>query len=321
MLTLVDYTSDYYDRWNEFVKKSVNGTIFQRLDFLSYHGERFNNHENHALILKGQEIWATLPIAYFTNNGKSVGKSPYGGSYGGIVVSRELSYLEANEIVNLLKQYWLKRGQAEIHITPKVNFGDCGQILEFCLLKNGFEVVNSDALSVIKLVGCEEVGHLFTASARRHYRKGLGNTVRVELRSNSIDDFWCVLEKNFEKFDVSATHSKAEWQWLCDHFPREVWMDIAYLGDVPVAAIGQIKIDSKMHSAFYILQDPAYQDLQALTLLFHDSMTAAIDDGISFYDLGTSSVNMEARANLFRFKESLGAIALIRNSYKLEIYK
>ncbi|HWY35585.1 MAG TPA: hypothetical protein VNX68_13140, partial [Nitrosopumilaceae archaeon] len=69
MLNLVEYTSKYYQAWNNFVNSSNNGTLFHRLDFLSYHGKKFESIENHLLFFKGDELFAVLPAGVIDMGG------------------------------------------------------------------------------------------------------------------------------------------------------------------------------------------------------------------------------------------------------------
>ena len=62
MLTIEKYTNKYKNKWNSFVKRSYNGTIFSHRNFINYHIDR--SFVDHSLIIKeGREIIALLPAA------------------------------------------------------------------------------------------------------------------------------------------------------------------------------------------------------------------------------------------------------------------
>ena len=52
-----------------------------------------------------------------------------------------------------------------------------------------------------------------------------------------------------------------------------------------------------------------------MSLIVYDTILKAKEDGFKYFDFGTSSVNMKGRENIFRFKESFGAIGVFRHTY------
>ena len=48
-LKMIEYNAAYHNLWNDFVERVDNGTIFHRLDFLAYHGQKFKVNEEHLL--------------------------------------------------------------------------------------------------------------------------------------------------------------------------------------------------------------------------------------------------------------------------------
>lgn len=54
-----------WEAWTHFVEHANEGTIFHRLDFLQYHGERFSQHEHHLAWYKGQTLFGIIPMAIF----------------------------------------------------------------------------------------------------------------------------------------------------------------------------------------------------------------------------------------------------------------
>ena len=316
MFDLIRYTDQYRDKWNKFVNSSLNGTIFHHLDFLAYPGDKFSDKESHLIWLKGAEIVAVLPLAIFEKEGRKTALSPYGASYGGIITKEEFSFQQTRALIESLIEFAKTEGIDELKLTPPMNLEGWSDIVEFELLRTEAKMVNSDATSIIPLYrsGNISADH-FSSSARRHFKKGLKNDIRIALDSDDLDGFWDVLDKTFAKFEIGPVHNREEWELLMKTFPDRVKMDLAYINDEPVAAIGRILIRPGTDSSFYILQDPARQHLQGLTVLFNAVLEDSAAQGVRFFDLGTSSVSMMPRENIFRFKESLGAITYLRKTY------
>ena len=67
----IEYTPELAARWDDFVSKANNGTIFHTQRFLSYHpDDRF---EHHHLIFDDRGKWAgVLPGAVAFRDGKRI---------------------------------------------------------------------------------------------------------------------------------------------------------------------------------------------------------------------------------------------------------
>lgn len=90
---------------------------------------------------------------------------------------------------------------------------------------------------------------------------------------------------------------------------------MAYLNGRPIAGIGVFVINRRVSSSFYLCTDPEFQNVQALSGLVCGAIQRAQDNGFKWFDLGTSSDEMQGRENIFSFKEGFGAIGLFRDTY------
>lgn len=318
MLTIKRYSPPCYQTWNTFVSHSNNGTLFHRLDFLAYHCQKFCENEHHLIWFKGEQIQAVMPLGFFLENGRKIAKSPFGASYGGIVTSKPTTYSTAKELVYTLLKYLASQEIDEIKITLPVMacFKKPSETLHFALLEQGFRIVNSDISSLVELDEVEIEKNIFTSRARNMVRKAMNLGVVSRLKQPPVD-FWPLMEKTFAVHGSMPTHSKEEWFWLCENLPDDIWCDVAYINDKPVAGIGHMKVNSRVDSSFYLCSDPKFHDTQALSLLIHDAILNSKTSSYKYFDFGTSSVNMHARENIFRFKESFCAIGQFRHTFSL----
>ena len=180
----------------------------------------------------------------------------------------------------------------------------------FCLLANGFAIDNSDVTHVLSLVG--DLPSRYQGRCRTAIKKAERLGVTVQSRAPAAD-FWRVMDLTFDRHGTRPTHDRAQWAWLCEHLPGEVYHDVAYLDGRPVAAIGHVRINARVGSSFYLASDPEARDSQALTLLIHRHLQGLQQEGLQWFEFGTSSVEMAPRPNLFRFKESFGAVGSLRH--------
>jgi hypothetical protein len=307
-------------KWDAFISNSANETIFHSYRFLNYHGQRFANNSHHIVFEKSGNILAVMPMAIFEEDGAQIAKSPYAASYGGIVTKYRPSYSDSKLLVESLIDYLKTNAITKLTITPPIHVCDASHsdTFLFAFLEQGFKIVNSDISSVIPLTDTDIERNVFTSRARNMARKAENNGVSITFRAD-IEPFWMLMEKTFSKHGTNSTHNKKEWEWLCTNLPDDIWCDVAFIGDTPVAGVGHVKINSRVDSSFYLCSDPEYQNTQALTYLVYNSVLQAKKSGFSFFDFGTSSVNMVARENIFRFKESFGAEGVFRHTLQIEL--
>jgi hypothetical protein len=315
-ITVDRYETALAESWDSLVENSNGGTIFHRLEFLQYHGQRFRQHEHQLGWHKGQTLFGIMPMAVFVEEGRLVARSPYGASYGGPVFQRPLSYSESQQVVGSLMEYFAGLEIAACKLTLPIPccYDKYSETFRLVLLEYGFRCTNRDISSVVCLDTDHPVSETMTSRARNMARKARKLGVSYTHRGNVLD-FWAVMERTFEKHGTSPTHTLEEFQWLCDHLSGRVYVDVAYLDEVPVAGIGFFVINRRVDSSFYLCQDPEFQSTQALSLLIYEALSRCQEGGYSWFDFGTSSIHMQGRENLFRFKESFGAVGWFRDTY------
>jgi hypothetical protein len=309
-------TSEQIDDWNEFVAASNEGTLFHRLDFLEYHGNRFRGQEHHLVIYKGSEFYSIIPMAIFEENDQRIAKSPYGGSYGGPVFNKNQSYHESHEILDALLSYLDIIQVTDFIMTLPLQacYRQYSETFRFVLIEKGFQCTNRDISSLVFLDTDCPVSEVITSRARNMVRKARSAGIEI-VHGGSVKDFWSIMEKTFSKHGTSPTHSLEEFTWLQTHLPEHVYVDVAYMDGKPVAGIGYFVVNDQVNSSFYLCQDPLEQKAQGLSLLICEALDKSQNRGFRWFDFGTSSSNMRGSPNIFRFKESFGAIGIFRETY------
>ncbi|SHJ49351.1 Acetyltransferase (GNAT) domain-containing protein [Hathewaya proteolytica DSM 3090] len=317
MIKVIEANETYYEKWDEFIQKSTNGTIFHTRKFLSYHGDRFSSGEQFLIILKNNTLIGQIAIFVNEINGKKVAVSPYGASYGGVVLQRQPSYSEGRAIISALIEYLKQNMISEFIITPPINC--CSNVsldtFYFNMLEQGFKIVNQDISSVVKFDD-EPIIDRITSKARQFSRKAINNNIKVANESSDLDGYWVVMDKTFKKLGIKPTHTKEQLKNIMTLFPKRVFIDIAYKEDIPIAGITYFVINERVSSSFYLCQDPRYQKYQALTLLVTNALQKFERKGYKYFDFGTSSANMIARENIFSFKEQFSKSGYFRTTFK-----
>src|SRR6202044_731669 len=99
--------------WDEFIARSMNGTVFHSQQFLHYHPDgRFEL--CHVLFFAGKRLIAVLPGGL--RDGGRIFESPLGASYGSFV-TEDISAQTALDIVAAFEQYIRSIGVEEVYLT------------------------------------------------------------------------------------------------------------------------------------------------------------------------------------------------------------
>ena len=202
----------------------------------------------------------------------------------------------------------------EIRITPPIQaaYKEYSETLFFALLESGFTILNADISNVLEYK--RDVWSSFQGTLRRTIKKA-GEYPLSYMIDAPVDDFIIPFKKTFEKHKTKPTHSYDELKWLKDKFPGRIIFDVAYYEDIPVSGVGRFVLNERLDSSFYLCNDPDYEHIQSLSYLIHKSLLDSNKKGFGAFEFGTSSVNMNGRENIFRFKERFGATGLFRKTF------
>lgn len=296
--------------WDRFVAGSNDGTLFHTRGFLSYHGDRFADGERFLEVHKGETLIGVIPVFVADDV-----RSPYGASVGGFAMATAPSYSAATQIAAALID-WLREqaaAGATLTLAPSTYQRTPDDTLLFCLLEAGFVQTNAEVVHLVPLD--RDLAAHYEGRCRTAIRKAERAGVVVRQRA-PVADFWRTLQATYAKHGTGATHSEAQWRWLCDRLGDRVWCDVAYLDGEPVAGVGHMQLNDRVASSFYLSVVPERRHSQAQSLLIDRALEAAQASGATYFDFGTSSVNMVGRESVFRFKESFGAVARFRQTIR-----
>ena len=319
---IIPFEKKFCEGWNQLIEMSNNGTIFHRLDFLSYHGDRYKKHEHHIVILKGNSLWAVMPMAILEENGQNIAQSPYGGSFGGPVFPEALSYSDATAVVKLLIGYLKGKGIARLflRLSPQCYEQMHSDTFRFVLMENGFQCTTRDISSVVALDARLEESLLYSHKEKdiiQDYKKAVKLNIRFKI-NGPLEDFLLPFKKTYARLNIQPTHNQDDLKYLSEKV-NKVFFDIAYLDQTPIAGICRFTVQRQTVASFYLCHDEAFKGTQCLSGLIHQSLIYCKAQNMRWYDFGTSTGNMVADENIFQFKENFGAVGQFRENYELRI--
>ena len=316
--------------WDEFVDRSINGTIFHKKKFLGYHpAARFI--DSSLMFFSKNTLKAVFPAAIIDDHGVKVLKSHPGSSFGCIVVDTPPGVLEANQMAADLIEYATKEGcsRIEFRIAPKIYNIYPTDELDFAFRLNGFEVRAVELATCVPLEKFgsspteEDIIKTFNEACRRSTRKALSSGVdaRITQEEAHFSAFWDVLAENLLKHGAKPTHTKKELLDLKKRFPDDVQLVGVFDSGEIIAGIVTFVVNRNAAHVFYFGSLYAHQEKRGLNLAVLRLLEFGVSRKLKFVNFGISTEHGGTVVNwgLFRFKESFGGHGAVRAYWVKEL--
>lgn len=302
--------------WDDFVRTSDNGTMFQLRKFLGYHPEgRFEDHS--LYVLRNEKLFAVFPAIRQNRDGKWILNSHGGASYGGFVYPSQCNIRDAFLMIEKLLEY------ARIHLfdgiqitqAPLMYAKHLSNYLDFALIKHEFTYLKREISSIVDLRNPNAIEQEFRPEARTALKKARKSGITIK-RSEDYSAYYEILKKNLRmRHGVQPTHSLEELMDLAQRFPQDIQLWGAFLDDRMIAGVCTFAANDQVILAFYISHDDEFQEYRAVNLLFATIMEESAKHGFSYLDFGIFTVNMDPNWGLGRFKENFGSRGIFRDTF------
>lgn len=318
-IEIVPYSEKWKEEWDQFVLKSNNGTMFHMQKFFDYHTPgKFNF--NHLMFIEKGRIAALLPGARINDSFES----PIGASYGSIV-TEDLKFSRAMDLVNCLIDYAKKEGIKEIELTsaPRVYERYQNENLDFALLWSGFKYKLHYISSAIKLDKERDIISRFQATIRRNIRKTFKEDVRVEINER-YDEFYPILIENKSRHNVKPTHSYEDLLRLKELLPDRLKLFMVYVDEKPIGGSVMFYPNEIVGLCFYNMLLYDYEKYKPIQRVMYEVVKDATEAGYQYIDIGvsqdTSAENpMTPAMSLIEFKEKFDAKTVMRNTFHIKL--
>ena len=317
MYEIQPYTREQDSRWDRFVMEdSMNGTFLQTRKFLNYHPEgRFTDAS--FFVEKSGIVVAVVPGC--SVDGSFV--SHLGSTFGGPVISKD--FYSGNKILEIVKDIddYIVRNFKSVKLKPTSPIFATvpTDLLDYALEHSGYSrhtelsCYTPIAKDVDPLENCKrECRHNFRQSEKLNLTYG-------EIPDCEMEKFYDFLVKSKARYNTKPVHSLAELQNLKQRFPEEilfrgVWQDGIYLSGMMIFYFRQAKV---FHFQ-YLAPDDSKRETNATTSLFVNAMREAAQVGCEKFSWGISTEDAGAylNENLYRFKESFGALPCLNARYE-----
>jgi hypothetical protein len=306
----VPYTADHRQLWDDFVRRSRNGTFLFLRDYMEYHRDRFTD-ASRVLEQEGR------PVALFPASRAGDVVSSHGGlTYGGLVADDAFKTPVAVAALHALCRALADDGARRIHYKTVPWFYHRGPTEEdrYALHIAGAALARRVVTSVVDrrhpLAFQERRGR----SARKAQKAGL-----TAGESQDLPAYWSLLSENLKaRFGRAPVHTLAEIERLRALFPDRIRLFATHEGEAMRAGVLIYETDTTAH-AQYISADERGKETGALDLLFEHLLAQAFREK-PYFDFGTSMEEdgLRIRRGLIEQKEGFGGRAVVQDHYELD---
>lgn len=313
MFEIRRYTSGQADEWNAFVTASKNGTFLFDRRYMDYHSDRFEDCS--LMVYYKSELYALLPA----NRVADTLYSHQGLTYGGLLMtsdSKTAVVRDAFVAVNaFLRQEGIRRVRYK-HI-PWI-YASLPSEEDLFALHNvcQAQICSRDVSTVVMLSHRLPLSELRGRCVKKARKAG------VEIREvQDCGAFWPLLEENLKaRYNARPVHSLEEIALLRSRFPQHIRLFVA-CRDGRVIGGTLLYIYGRTVKTQYISANDEGRRVGALDLLFTTLLDQCSENGMEYFDFGTSNRpdNNDLNDSLIFQKEGFGGRAVCYDIYEYSL--
>jgi hypothetical protein len=315
MIEIVKYESNYKSLWDDFVKRSKNGSFLFYRDYMEYHADRFS--DSSLLFFEEGDLVAMMPA----NTADNVVYSHGGLTFGGIISGPEMRIGLMLQVFAALTEHLRQQKITTVTYKPVPHIYHVIPAEEdlYALFRHNAKLVRRDVSSVILL----DQRIPFSQGKKRRVKLGQRNELVVK-RTDDFRAYMAIVTAVLaRKFNVAPTHTANEMELLSKRFPENIKLFAAYKDETMFAGVAIYEHKSIAH-AQYIASSEEGQKMGAGELvwdyLIHDYYSGSSK---RYFDFGISTEQggRYLNAGLIAHKEGFGARAITYDTYKIDVAK
>ncbi len=310
-LTLLPYTPDHKDEWDEFVKTSKNATFLHRRDYLEYHADRFP--DSSLMVFRDNKLYALLPATF---DGETF-SSHAGLTYGGLLLNKRATTAEVLTVMRMIRDYARRLGASRFIYKPVPHIYHRLPAEEdlYALFRLDATLTARNVSAVIDTANPVKLRDDRKAGVRKALKDGI-----TVADSDDYDLFWDILNNNLMmRYNARPVHSLEEIKLLSHLFPENIHLHLVKKGDDILGGTVIYTSPTVAHTQ-YISATPEGKRLHAIDLLLHALITTRYAS-YPYFDFGTSNEDHGhyLNENLISQKEGFGARAIVYDTYSIPL--
>lgn len=317
LVRAVRYDSSHRDEWNSFVASSKNGTFLLNRNYMDYHSDRYEDCS--LMFYKNGRLTALLPANHVASEGTV--QSHGGLTYGGLVLSREITAVEALETFSCAMDWMkteLRANRLVYKPIPYIYSTAPAEEDLYALFRSGGKLVSRAVSSVV-----DNANRL---PMRKLRKRGVAKALKAGLTVSRTDEesdwevFWQILSDVLkERHNRLPVHSLREIRLLKEKFSDRISLYVVRNAEEIVA--GTLIYDTgHVAHAQYIAASAAGKSNGALDMLFDELIGRTFAER-PYFDFGVSTEQGGAYLNegLIFQKEGFGARSVVYDTYEINL--
>ncbi len=324
LIEVIPFDEQHRSDWESFIEqKALNSTFLHSRKFYDHNSG--NKVDDASLMFyKKNKLIAVFPANLYLNGSIRILHSFLRATYGGFVVSKDVTVEAALEIVGKTIEFARSKQVSQLIVRNPFrifNTNFCDET-DYAMWFHGFELKSREIEICIPIDG-----DIKTIRAR--YRNRARGSVKkasefIEVRlSNDIKDYWRVLEKNLaETHGQKPVHDYDSVTRLIEAVgSRDILLFAGYYKGELVSGILIFKFNNLVLHAQYIASESRFQNLRPVNAMIDYIIEWGNQKGFKYFNLGTGNENEGKSVNsgLFYFKESFGGRGVLRETMILKL--
>ena len=310
---IVRYTPAQLSEWNTFVSKSKNATFLFDRRYMDYHADRFEDYS--LMVYYKSELYALLPA----NRVADTLYSHQGLTYGGLLMTSDSKTAVVRDAFVAVNNFLRQEGICRVIYKPiPWIYASLPSEEDLFALNNvcKAQVSSRDVATVVMLSHRLPLSELRWRCVKKAWKAG------VEIReAQDCSVFWPLLEANLKRrYNARPVHSLEEITLLKSRFPQQIRLFVA-CKDGRVIGGTLLYICARTIKTQYISANEEGRRVGALDLLFTTLLDKCSENGMEFFDFGTSNrpENDDLNDSLIFQKEGFGGRAVCYDTYEYSL--
>jgi hypothetical protein len=312
------YTDELQSVWDGFIHDAAwNGTFLHTRQFLSYHGDKF---EDVSLLVhdEGGRTIAVFPAAVHPVERETVVSHP-GATFGGLVAGGQCRGESCISVLKDIVEYYRGMGFKRLlyKVTPHIYHQIPLQDDLYALFRLGFSRVRCDISATITANDRPSL----TKGRKYEISKAKKCGVEVVEGLDYLKNIHELIEANlWQAHQAKPVHDVPELMLLHSRFPENVRFIAAKSDNEVVAGLIMFNFKNVAHTQ-YIASNERGREIGALDLLIEHGIKAAFADNYRYFDFGISNEQggLVLNDGLYRYKRTFGAGSVVHEHYELDL--